>query len=607
MIGSLVPRRWHAMVMLPWVLTMVTPWLLGQEAQTIPGRAPPLEERVRWERNPSGIRILTSVANASAATRRRLLIYATPNGNSLEQTWGCSAAPGRDFRFDIQHIAAQTRRLREIDTQRDTVLAIVQAPKLSWPDFRRSQPDANTMIKDLVDGLERKFVADELILSGHSGGGSLIFAYLEAVQELPPVVTRLVFLDANYAFAAEAGHGDTIWNWLNGNPARSLVVLAYDDRAIELNGTKVVGPTGGTYRATLRMLEYFGRRTALSERRIGPLTRTTGLNGQLQFYVHGNPENRILHTALVGEMNGLLEAVTVGTEQEGTWGTLGGPRAYTQWIQDEPIDEREQPAIADDVPPVRLAIPERPSQAETGSALMARILELPLEQREVIVVNELRSGNCPGFLRTLVPLRITAADSAGKRQQAVCFVTSDYVCVGSDDNFVRIPLTPSTAVAIAKEWGCCLITTKISDAIDAAATCRLAPWPLTQDRERSATFLLHQRTIEDQLRGQPRPQLISGIKKDVVLSGRHLANPHRVAIYGWHKLDGRPIQPLYAGHRATYVDYSHGIRLVHERILVDGRERRFEDILKDRHLCGLISAEGPIDAGAVGERANGDR
>ena len=44
---------------------------------------------------------------------------------------------------------------------------------------------------------------------------------------------------------------------------------------------------------------------------------------------------------------------------------------------------------------------------------------------------------------------------------------------------------------------------------------------------------------------------------------------HRVAIYGWHTLDGKPIQPVYAGHVNWYVDYSHGIRLIAKKVKID--------------------------------------
>jgi hypothetical protein len=43
-----------------------------------------------------------------------------------------------------------------------------------------------------------------------------------------------------------------------------------------------------------------------------------------------------------------------------------------------------------------------------------------------------------------------------------------------------------------------------------------------------------------------------------------------VAIYGWHTIDAKPIQPVYAGHVNWYVDYSHGIRLIAQKVKIDG-------------------------------------
>jgi hypothetical protein len=89
--------------------------------------------------------------------------------------------------------------------------------------------------------------------------------------------------------------------------------------------------------------------------------------------------------------------------------------------------------------------------------------------------------------------------------------------------------------------------------------------------------------------------LVAGIKKDVVITNRLKEKPNRVAIYGWHKLDGEPIQPLTIVHKETYVDYSHGTRLVRRAMRVDGRDMMIEDVLKDPHRCAVISDEGTIE------------
>jgi hypothetical protein len=87
---------------------------------------------------------------------------------------------------------------------------------------------------------------------------------------------------------------------------------------------------------------------------------------------------------------------------------------------------------------------------------------------------------------------------------------------------------------------------------------------------------------------------VSGIKKDVVLSNRLDERPNRVAIYGWHKLDGKPIQPLNVSHVSWYVDYSHGVRLIKRGIEIDGKPRDLKLVLFSEKWSPLLSDEGPI-------------
>ena len=80
-----------------------------------------------------------------------------------------------------------------------------------------------------------------------------------------------------------------------------------------------------------------------------------------------------------------------------------------------------------------------------------------------------------------------------------------------------------------------------------------------------------------------------------MITAQLATRPGKVAIYGWHQLNGQPIQPLYLGHEITYMDYSHGIRLVKQIMLVDGVPRSIQDVLKDPALCVLISDEGVVN------------
>jgi hypothetical protein len=88
--------------------------------------------------------------------------------------------------------------------------------------------------------------------------------------------------------------------------------------------------------------------------------------------------------------------------------------------------------------------------------------------------------------------------------------------------------------------------------------------------------------------------LIAGDKKDIVLTNRLRSHPDRVAIYGWHASNGRPIQPLSTVHGWRYADYSHGVRLVSTDIFVNGQPRSIFSALQDGRLARALSDEGVI-------------
>ncbi len=68
------------------------------------------------EDSPPGTRILINapLKGFEKDDRVLLVIYALPNGNSIEQTFGKNLKEGDDWHFNIQHIGAQTRFLRNI-------------------------------------------------------------------------------------------------------------------------------------------------------------------------------------------------------------------------------------------------------------------------------------------------------------------------------------------------------------------------------------------------------------------------------------------------------------------------------------------------------------
>ena len=228
----------------------------------------------------------------------------------------------------------------------------------------------------------------------------------------------------------------------------------------------------------------------------------------------------------------------------------------------------------------------------TGSAFYEQASAMKWAARDSLVLQETLKGNLPSFLRHFVPVRVTVSDSStGKAIKAVYFVAPDYLSIGPASDWARVCITPDAAQQIADSFHCFLPTRKMVDDIYRSAVVKLAPFPLFAYRDSTPTMWQHHLIIEGQRKG--RKGLIAGIKKDVVLSGKISQDkkPDRVAIYGWHKPGGMPIQPLYTGHIYWWVDYSQGIRLVYRKIKVDGVWLDYTEVFKNPRLSRLLCDE----------------
>ncbi len=244
-------------------------------------------------------------------------------------------------------------------------------------------------------------------------------------------------------------------------------------------------------------------------------------------------------------------------------------------------------------------IPARPAKAETGSAVMRQVMNLSGEMRDAVVTRQVLSGNVPTFLRGLTPVTFTGTEANGAAVRVTICVTPDYLSVGSNTDFVRVPLGLPSAARIADDFGFFLPTPKMVDAIYAQAKVRLVASPMPAgDQMRSTAYLLrHNQTVEEQLAtfGNTLDELTAGEKKDVVFTERLRTHPGKVAIYGWQRTNGLPIQPLSTVHGAFYADYSHGIRLVSNTAFVNGQPHPLSEIFQDSGLARIISAEGTIE------------
>lgn len=232
----------------------------------------------------------------------------------------------------------------------------------------------------------------------------------------------------------------------------------------------------------------------------------------------------------------------------------------------------------------------------------------PTANRDELIVKEIIRGNFPDFLRKLVPITINE-----KGNSVTYNVMADYIAIGSDTDYVRVPISGPSAQRIADAFGMMLPTPRISDQIHEASTVKLAPKPLSAmpslpiggktytnkqfmagKMSDTDSFEYHNQLIQEQLTGHKPGELVSGHKKDVVISND--ITPGNLGIHGMHLSNGKPIQPGGGSkHEENYKDYSHGIRLVDKVATLNGKQVDFvKNVLQDPKVAYLVNYDGAL-------------
>ena len=279
----------------------------GQQtpAQLCWGDAKDFAERGCYFRYEPGVRVRINAPAEGLMTPRkpvRLIFYTLPNGNSTEWTFGKRMEQGDDWHFDIQHIGAQTRFLRAVDTLHSYVVVYLEAENRSWGAWRKAGPERDHIIKDLVEQIALLFSANSsgancagagcsgasssgasssgadcagnsmpiVELNSHSGGGNFIFGFMDACDSLPDYLCRISFIDSDYNWDDER-YGPKLVRWLSGGDAgnqhtgarpatqRQLFVACYKDYVALYNGKPFDSKKGGTWHRTKMMYNYLPR------------------------------------------------------------------------------------------------------------------------------------------------------------------------------------------------------------------------------------------------------------------------------------------------------------------------------------------------------------
>lgn len=250
-----------------------------------------------------------------------------------------------------------------------------------------------------------------------------------------------------------------------------------------------------------------------------------------------------------------------------------------------------------------LKIRDRKTDALTGSQFAKSISDtaLSLKDREKIIYKAIKQGNIPNFYRKLV--KITDSMKVNYRQMVIeYYVIPDYIAIGTDTNYFYCPMTPGLAQRVANKLKCSLPTKQLSDNIYRHAETKLLPLPIppTPAMTTVPVFMRHNQMVKKQLDSlgtkYKQGDLTAGDKKDVIIANRiyNDTSAYHVVIYGWHRLNGKAIQPVYAKHLNSWADYSHGIRFIQRDVWVNGKKMDIRKILSSPELNVLISDEGPI-------------
>ena len=116
--------------------------------------------------------------------------------------------------------------------------------------------------------------------------------------------------------------------------------------------------------------------------------------------------------------------------------------------------------------------------------------------RDLVASAELLAGNLPQFLTKLKPVTLRGQLPSGETVTVTLCVTPDYLAIGSDNDFVRVPMGLAAALTVAGRFGFVLPTPKMVDAIYHQAEAQLVPQPMPAGPEKRAVPITSGGTIK---------------------------------------------------------------------------------------------------------------
>lgn|SRR3990172_1993626 len=205
-------------------------------------------------------------------------------------------------------------------------------------------------------------------------------------------------------------------------------------------------------------------------------------------------------------------------------------------------------------------------------------------------------GCIPDFLCRWMVVNLAVDD----HELEICCLP-DFFCLGTDADWVFVPMGALTAERLAQHFNAHLPTPKLVDFIYTASTRQVAqPWGPPYDSTMTDTARWGKQTQKIRSASGFVPGALNeGHLKNVCVSKRmNNTCGEWLSFYGWFNAKGKPIQGNNVNaHGVEYADYAHGVRFIHNELVVDGEVMLFDDVLKHPVLYPLLDPEGPVALG----------
>ena len=267
-----------------------------------------------------------------------ICFYACPAGNTIEWTIGKQMEEGDDWHYDIQHIGAQTRFLRNTLKDKNLIVIYTQTTDNGWNLYSSKHTDHVQRIQEVTNYALQGFSDFDykVTLNGHSAGGGFVLRNLLNHPEVPAWIDRIGFLDSNYNYKYDADEYDSLFTkFLLERDSTYICLLAYNDSVALYQGSPIVSAEGGTWWNARYMKRRLDDTFNFVDSNDVAFQRHIALDNRFEILLKENPTKAILHTVQVYK-NGFIHSMLSGTEYENVGYDYYGEPAYLEYIQGNP-------------------------------------------------------------------------------------------------------------------------------------------------------------------------------------------------------------------------------------------------------------------------------